>query len=99
MKNFVKYIICLVFSLYILPAFSLANPASVNCVEKGNQLILIKSTGICIFADGSYCEEWAFYRGTCTAGTNTFPGGKYDKTQLSQYCLSDDKPPVVKMCQ
>jgi len=50
----------------------LANPASVFCEkeggtidirtdEEGNQL------GICIFEDGTECEEWAYFRGECPA--------------------------------
>jgi len=48
------------------------NPASVFCTEKGYQLEIRTAadgsqTGYCIFPDGSECEEWAFYRGECTA--------------------------------
>jgi putative hemolysin len=49
---------------------SLPNPASVYCEEQGGSLE-IRSTadggqyGVCIFPDGSECEEWAFYRGEC----------------------------------
>lgn len=50
----------------------LANPASVNCKEKDGELE-IKETdlgqiGICVFADGSKCEEWAYFRGECEVG-------------------------------
>jgi hypothetical protein len=49
----------------------LANPASVNCVNKGgNSEIRTNSdgsqTGYCTFPDGSECEEWAFYRNQCS---------------------------------
>jgi putative hemolysin len=49
---------------------SLPNPASLYCEEHGGSLE-IRSTaddgqyGVCIFGDGSECEEWAFYRGEC----------------------------------
>lgn len=69
-------------------AYALANPAAVNCTDKGNQYVLIKNTGICIFKDGSYCEEWAFYRNTCLDGINYFPGGKFNEDRLSQYCVA-----------
>ncbi len=44
----------------------IANPASVYCEEQGGTLDL--ATGMCTFADGSQCEEWAFYRGECSPG-------------------------------
>jgi len=53
---------------------NLANPASVNCVQKVNRLEIRTAAdgsqvGICIFPDGSQCEEWAFLRGECSQGT------------------------------
>ncbi len=64
-------------SLFVLlgivhSAFALANPASVKCVEDGGVLsIQTKSDnsqyGNCTFPDGSVCEEWAYYDGTCTS--------------------------------
>jgi putative hemolysin len=53
---------------------NLANPASVNCAQKGNRLEIRTAAdgsqvGICIFPDGSQCEEWAFFRGECSQGT------------------------------
>jgi putative hemolysin len=53
---------------------NLANPASVNCEQKGNRLEIRTAAdgsqvGICIFPDGSECEEWAFFRGECGPGT------------------------------
>jgi len=44
----------------------IANPASVFCEEQGGTLDL--ESGMCTFADGSQCEEWAFYRGECSPG-------------------------------
>ena len=46
------------------------NPASVFCEEQGGRLDIRTGAdggqfGVCIFADGSECEEWAFYRGEC----------------------------------
>ena len=56
----------------------LANPASVNCVQKGNRLEIRTAAdggqvGMCIFPDGSECEEWAFFRGECGPGTSASP--------------------------
>lgn len=52
----------------------LPNPASVYCQSQGGRLEIRiaedgSQTGVCIFADGSECEEWAYFRGECTPGT------------------------------
>ena len=52
---------------------SLANPASVYCEENGGILDLRSDSegnvsGVCIFPDGSECDEWAFFRGECGSG-------------------------------
>ena len=51
----------------------LANPASVYCEEQGYTLEIRTDAsgnqyGVCIFPDGSECEEWAFFRGECGPG-------------------------------
>jgi len=51
----------------------IANPASVNCINKGGSLSIQKGTdggeyGICTFEDNRQCEEWALFRGECSAG-------------------------------
>jgi putative hemolysin len=50
----------------------MANPASVYCEEQGGRIELREGEGgtygVCIFEDGSECDEWAFYRGECKAG-------------------------------
>jgi putative hemolysin len=52
----------------------LANPASVYCIEKNGTLEIRESKagqrGVCIFQDGSECEEWAFFREECQRGVN-----------------------------
>jgi len=49
----------------------IANPASVNCINEGGILEMRESGGgtygVCVFGDGSECEEWAFFRGECPA--------------------------------
>jgi len=55
------------------PKSGLANPASVNCGKQGGKTEIRKDAGggevgYCVFKDGSECEEWALYRGTCKAG-------------------------------
>lgn len=47
----------------------MANPASVYCEENGGVLEMREEEagqyGVCVFPNGSECEEWAFYRGEC----------------------------------
>jgi putative hemolysin len=52
------------------PASNMANPASVYCQQNGGTVeIRTDNTGaqagVCRFADGSECDEWAYYRGEC----------------------------------
>jgi len=50
------------------------NPASVNCVNIGGTVGIRTDAsggqyGMCTFANGTSCEEWALYRGEgCTSG-------------------------------
>ncbi len=51
-------------------AAGLANPASAYCEEHGGVLELRTDTeggvsGVCIFPDGTECDEWAYFRGEC----------------------------------
>jgi len=55
------------------PGTGMANPASVYCQEQGGTLEMRTDAdggqyGVCIFPDGSECEEWAFFRGECSPG-------------------------------
>jgi putative hemolysin len=47
----------------------IANPASVYCIEQGGELRITDNEqgqyGLCVFEDGSECEEWDFFRGEC----------------------------------
>jgi putative hemolysin len=54
----------------------IANPASVYCEEQGGTVVFRLDEeggqrGICVFDDGSECDEWEFYRGECEPGTHT----------------------------
>jgi putative hemolysin len=49
---------------------NLPNPASVYCEEHGGRVDLRQDAagavaGVCVFPDGSECDEWAYYRGEC----------------------------------
>ena len=46
----------------------LANPASVYCGEVGGETTIMKNPdgseyGVCVFPNGTACEEWALFRG------------------------------------
>lgn len=72
----------------------IANPASVNCIEKGGKLSIVDQpegqVGMCTLPDGTICDEWLFFRGECAtpspvliSGTEkaiqTFLANKYKK--------------------
>ncbi len=53
-----------------IPQVGMPNPASVFCEQHGNKLEIQTASdgsqnGICIFPDGSTCDEWAYFRGEC----------------------------------
>jgi hypothetical protein len=60
----------------------IANPASEKCVAEGGALDILQGDGgqygVCVFADGSRCEEWRFFRGECAPGACTDASGTCD---------------------
>ena len=53
-----------------MPQASMPNPASVYCRQNGNKLEIHTAAdgsqnGVCVFPDGSTCDEWAYFRGEC----------------------------------
>jgi putative hemolysin len=54
---------------------NLPNPASVYCEEQGYTVEMREGAdgvyGVCIFPDGSECDEWAYFRGECAPGEGT----------------------------
>lgn len=68
----------------------IANPASVYCEENGWTLQIETAGdwsqyGICMFSDGTYCEEWSYYRWECEAGEifyNTLDEGFIDDVEV-----------------
>jgi len=64
------------------------NPASVYCEEQGGEVEIRTADdggqyGVCVFPDGSECEEWAFFRGECEVQT---PGSAGMPNPASVYC-------------
>ena len=52
------------------PPANMPNPASVYCEQNGNKLEIHTAAdgsqnGVCIFPDGSTCDEWSYFRGEC----------------------------------
>jgi putative hemolysin len=61
------------------PPVNMPNPASVYCEQNGNTLEIQTAedgsqSGVCVFPDGSSCDEWAYLRGECG------PAGSKDLT-------------------
>lgn len=53
-----------------MPQANMPNPASVYCEQNGNKLEIRTAadgsqSGVCVFPDGSTCDEWAYFRGEC----------------------------------
>jgi putative hemolysin len=56
------------------PQMGLANPATEHCLEQGGRSETRTGPegnqyGVCIFEDGSECDEWAYFRGECEPST------------------------------
>ena len=61
-----------------MPQAGMPNPASVYCTQQGNKLEIRTAAdgsqnGICIFPDGSTCDEWVYYRGECGPAAQKSP--------------------------
>jgi putative hemolysin len=55
---------------------NLPNPAATYCEEQGYEYEMRteadgSQSGVCIFTDGSQCDDWAYYRGECSPGDNS----------------------------
>lgn len=71
------------------PQSGIANPASVFCEENGGKLELRSDNagamvGICVFPDGSECEEWAYFRKECKPGDNFVTPAAYNPQQPTE---------------
>ena len=64
-----------------MPQAGMPNPASVYCEQNGNKLEIHTAddgsqSGVCVFPDGSTCDEWAYFRGECgPTASGGGPGG------------------------
>ena len=62
------------------PQVGMPNPASLYCEQNGNTHEIETAadgsqSGICVFPDGSTCDEWAYYRGECGPARKASGGG------------------------
>jgi putative hemolysin len=63
-----------------IPQVNMPNPASAYCEQNGNTLEIRTAedgsqSGVCVFPDGSTCDEWAYFRGECGPATDASGGG------------------------
>jgi putative hemolysin len=61
-----------------MPPVNMPNPASVFCMQTGNKHEIRtvangSQNGICVFPDGSTCDEWAYYREECGLAVENSP--------------------------
>jgi putative hemolysin len=57
---------------------NMPNPASVHCEQNGNSRECHTAADgsqseVCVFPDGSTCEQWAYFRGECGFGAQESP--------------------------
>lgn len=55
---------------------AMPNPASEYCAENGGTLDIRTAAdgsqaGVCVFSDGSECDEWAYFKGECGSADQT----------------------------
>jgi putative hemolysin len=69
------------------PIANMPNPAAVYCAEQGG--VNVNRTdeqggqyGVCVFPDGSECDQWAYFRGECQPGE---PGSAPSPVPLPGY--------------
>lgn len=71
------------------------NPASTYCFDHGGKIEMSQSEdgvqGICVFPDGSKCDEWQYYRGECqpTQRSDNAPSGLTITTEKDQYAIGE----------
>ncbi len=77
-KLFILIIVLMALSACTNPQPNMPNPASVYCEQNGNKLEIHTAedggqSGVCVFPDGSSCDEWAYFRGECGVAAQSSP--------------------------
>ncbi|TBR09951.1 MAG: DUF333 domain-containing protein [Candidatus Nitrosotenuis sp.] len=71
------------------------NPASTYCFDNGGKIEMSQTDagveGICVFSDGSKCEEWQYYRGECKPESSNTPiqSSLEITTEKDQYAIGE----------
>jgi len=79
MKRIITFTIILIaLAACTAPKANMPNPASVYCMQNGNKFEIHTAadgsqSGVCVFPDGSTCDEWAYYRGECGPAAQKSP--------------------------
>lgn len=79
MKRIITFtIILMALAACTAPKANMPNLASVYCMQNGNKLEIHTAadgsqSGVCVFPDGSTCDEWAYYRGECGLAAQKSP--------------------------
>lgn len=81
-----------VITLSGLGRMGVENPASANCVAQGGT-VDVRSTaageyGVCVFPNGSECEEWALYRKECQPASATVEEPQKTYPRLLNYGIA-----------
>lgn len=81
-------------------SIGIANPASVYCNDNGGKSEIRSNEdgqyGVCVFSDGSECDEWKFFRKECGIGdSKTSP--EQDLELISQALVLKDKIDLDKV--
>jgi putative hemolysin len=81
----------------------LPNPASLYCEQNGNKHEIVTAAdgsqgGVCVFPDGSQCDEWAYYRSECgpeaqSAPTPVAPIGTVPASDAGENNPGNSMPP------
>ena len=79
---------------------NLANPAAVYCGEQGyvSEIRTAEDgsqSGVCIFPDGSVCDEWAYFRDECAPGSDTVPAA-VDPNQAQKDAIQNNAVEIVR---
>ena len=88
-----------------IPQVNMPNPASLYCEQNGNTLEIRTAadgsqSGVCIFPDGSTCDEWAYFRGECGPAAQASPTPAVTVTQpQKQVVMAREKMPRVVTCR
>ena len=85
-----------------MPQADMPNPASVYCEQNGNKLEIHTAadgsqSGVCVFPDGSTCDEWAYFRGECgpAAQKSPTPAMTVEATTEASGDAQKNKPQAV----